>query len=128
MKAHHLYNNRGAYGKDGERFFNDSGQVIGVYDEAEKTFRKVVDGRKHRLRIFGGAWALDRMAAEDLAAKGCRFLELFDRHERRTWTIPLDVFKNHSRLIDFKQGEQLACPTKFWTVEDIGGVRQLSLL
>ncbi len=56
-------------------FFNQKGQAIGTLDG--EIFRKVVDSKKHYMRIFKG-YGFEKTVVDELHALGCKEIRIKD--------------------------------------------------
>lgn len=77
------------------------------------TLMKTVDSVKHKLHYLN-AYAFDTKVIEHAKLNGCTQIKITERDTEQWHHIKLDKFELFAKKIDFRHGEQLACPLKYW--------------
>ena len=93
---------------------NERGAVIGLYSFDKKTFKKIVDRRKHLLRIMD-AWGIQSTAIAEIINDGGEWLQVFDKHDGILYEISIEEFKKRAVERDFGDGKQLFVSRKYFT-------------
>lgn len=66
------------------------------------TFHKTVDRKKHYMRVVGG-YGIQSHVFNQLNVKNIKLKE----KRGKTWTIPLEVWKEHGKEADYGYGKQV---------------------
>jgi len=92
------------------------------------TWRKIVQGSKHMLRVPRPAWAVDTSDLDRGERMGAVVLELTDAETGTTYRAALRTIRERGRYFERGYGAQVALDLEHWRVEAPGAARQLALM
>lgn len=85
-------------------------RVLGVL-----VFERQAVESQHKLRMMGGAWALEVALIKQLEAMGVSWVCIVTTDTGRRLYAPLRAFRQDGRTLNLKYGVQLALPERFFS-------------
>lgn len=86
-----------------------NGKVVGVL-HTDKVYRKKVDSKKHRMRMFDG-YGIDKTIVSKLREAGCKEIRILETDTNVIYSTPFENFELHGIEKNF-DGVQIFIPIK----------------
>ena len=100
--------------------YNYQGKMVGNLHEG--VFRKVVDSRKHKMKILK-AYGIQKVIFDDLKKNGCDQIQVHEADNNFTHCSTIEDWEN-AIVQNFGDGLQIFLPIKNWSLSN----KQLKLI
>ena len=93
-----------------------TGQRVGIiYKELGiPLFQRLVSEETQRLRMFGGAWALEIDLLDHVEKLGAKWYRIITTDTERMLHAPLQAFRERGKTINMRYGMQIALPERYF--------------
>lgn len=96
-------------------FYNNKGKVCGWLKDG--VYRKEVDSRKHKMKIYNG-YGISQDIVHELWQLKCEKIRIKETDTGKVWETSFNTFiGEHSKLANF-DGEQRFLPMNHWTLSE----------
>jgi hypothetical protein len=98
-----------------KEYTNERGQHVGTLTDG--IYRSKRHGKKHKMRIFGGAWGIDMAIYYDLFDK-CSEVRILDLDDNTIYSASMNVLSDKGIIRDLAHGQQIFLPIKNWNITE----------
>jgi hypothetical protein len=92
--------------------YNYQGKMVGNLHEG--VFRKVVDSRKHKMKILQ-AYGIQKVIFDDLKKNGCHQIQVYEKDKDTMHCSTIEDWSN-GIVQDYGDGLQIFLPIKSWSL------------
>jgi len=96
------------------KFKNKENKTVG--EIRGKEYRSLRVGSKHKMRIYGGSWGIDKSILDSLVSKKCESIRIADSETKEIFSVTVEKFAEKGIKADYGHGEQVFLPVKYFEV------------